>query len=548
MKMAKLSSVFVAAATLGAALPATAAPTLYPRSGNRLSEVTNPSKAVVISDTADRNVQWVLPPATGGTELTGVSLTANVGFCEEMAFLQGTSRQLAERIAARSLEIDEKQPEIEALYGQLADLREDAARANTPEIQLINAARDRIEDIEYEIDDLRDALRDCDTDQCEDDIEEDIQALRAERTELRAEVRDLERLHRTQLRAYETANNLVDAKQDEIDDVERRLDNARESLLRARSQIFEMYRQYGTLEGGFGNVDFDTGWDTAIQQLRDANSGRGFVFTPIPTREVRIFPQILPGFHSDNYLAGLPAVLAYTVAGRTVRMEDNEHTFAALPPHIPANMRLSLIGACPIARPESWDLPENQSGSPLFGLRAEYQYPSAFRTNVTVTYNLWKVYEYMKSVSVDGGLFSTSTEVNESESTDEGTRWTFNFFDESGLTPDQIKEIKATIKAELMADVLRVMAVPSASAQSGTRDLMPAPQSGAVVLANGISDTCGWWSPYCVGASWALRGLQAIFGGSETETRYQSQHNTSVSRSYADDAIQYRPATTAFVR
>lgn len=548
MKMAKLSSVFVAAATLGAALPATAAPTLYPRAGNRLSEVTNPSKAVVISDTADRNVHWVLPPATGGTELTGVSLTANVGFCEEMAFLQGTSRQLAERIAARSLEIDEKQPEIEALYAELADLREDAARANTPEIQLINAARDRIDDIEFEIDDLRDALRDCDTDQCEDDIEEDIQALRAERTELRAEVRDLERLHRTQLRAYETANNLVDAKQDEIDDVERRLDNARESLLRARSQIFEMYRQYGTLEGGFGNVDFDTGWDTAVQQLRDANPGRGFVFTPIPTREVRIFPQILPGFHSDNYLAGLPAVLAYTVAGRTVRMEDNEHTFAALPPHIPANMRLSLIGACPIARPEAWDLPEDQSGSPLFGLRAEYQYPSAFRTNVTVTYNLWKVYEYMKSVSVDGGLFSTSTEVDESESTDEGSRWSFNFFDESGLTPDQIKEIKATIKAELMADVLRVMAVPSSSAESGTRDLMPAPQSGAVVLANGISDTCGWWSPYCVGASWALRGLQAIFGGSETETRYQSQHNVSVSRSYADDAIQYRPATTAFVR
>src|SRR6185436_7361447 len=111
------------------ATPALAVPTLYPRPGNRLSEVRNDTSSPVISDSADSSQLWVLPAQRGEVEVTGVSAGANVGFCKEMTFLQSASLRLAKRIEATSAELDTVyKPRLDALGVRKAELAEEAAR------------------------------------------------------------------------------------------------------------------------------------------------------------------------------------------------------------------------------------------------------------------------------------------------------------------------------------------------------------------------------------------------------------------------------------
>jgi molecular chaperone GrpE (heat shock protein) len=544
--MKKLGSMVVLAATLGAAVPATAAPSLYPQPGNRIHEVTNPTKAVAISDTVNNRLFWVMPPSTGGTTLSGVFYSGNTGFCGEMVTLQTASHSLTQRIVARMEELDEL-ADIEAvILAEITARRVAAAALVTPSIERIRALRNLILDLEDEIAELREQRLDCETSECRAEKAAEIAAKTEERRVLRAELRALENQNFEALEAYEAAMRFAKIKEDEMAANQTRVNRAVDGLIASKQQLMNMYRTYATIEGGFGNVVFDTGWEQAVEDLRTANAAKGFVFEPIPTSDVRVFPQLLPGYHSDNYLAGMPSVLDYTIAGRQVLPTDIEHHFASLPAAVPANMRLSLIGACPLKDPESWDLPKDgPTGSPLFGLRAEYQYESAFFMRATAKYNMWKIYEHVKTVSTSGGLFRSSTKVFEDSDTSGEETWDIEVHDEGLMSDPERKEVEKQIKAELLGDVLRVMAVPQAAEPGGSVDLLPAPKPGAVVFADGLQ-SLGWWSPYATGASWILRGLSAIFGGSNAEARYRQTQNQDITREYNISDMKPRTGVTAF--
>jgi hypothetical protein len=544
----KLSAVIVAATTLGAAIPATAAPTLYPRAGNRLSEVVNNTPTVVISDTQNNKKFWVLPAKTGSMELTNLFYGANTGFCSEMSLLQSTSFELAQEISIQSTRILQYQGQIDQKTEELAVLRQAEADLLVPELRTIQDLRRDIEDIEDRIDDLRDLLLDCETDSCEEDIEDEIETLKDEKARLKDELRVLERQHRDAVREWERAKARVEAKDEEIQDIKRAIRGVTAELIESKNQIFSMYRHYGTLEGGFGGVNFSTNWTSSVETLRNAHRAKGFVFDPIDTSDVRVFPQLVPGIGTDDYLAGLPSVMSYTLNGRQISPTDSTQHLASFPDTMVANMRLSLVGACPYKFPAQWDLAEGQNGLPLYGLTSEYAYPSAFRTHVRASYNLWSVYEHMKRVSVDGGFFSTSTSVEETVDTDGDSTWTFHFYDESGMTDAEKTAVERQIKLELMADVLRLMGVPSQATVADNLNPMAPPPSGAAVLGQGIDSVCGWYNPYCSGASWILRGLQAIFGGSETETRFRETHNYTATREYSADFVQPRTGIVTFTR
>lgn len=151
----------------------------------------------------------------------------------------------------------------------------------------------------------------------------------------------------------------------------------------------------------------------------------------------------------------------------------------------------------------------------------------------------------MKRVTEDGGFFSSSTSVEETETSDGDSGMTFEFFDESGLSSWEQDAIKAQIKLELMQDVLRLMGVPVPSQGPGLDPMTP-PPNGAIVLANGIQSTCGWFSYFCGGASWILRGLSAIFGSSESEASFRTSYNYTATREYNTDATYDRSAMLTF--
>jgi hypothetical protein len=546
MSIRTSSALVTLAATLGLAVPASAAPILFARPGNRLAEVVNPDGlgAAVLGDSTDPNMLYVKPPAQGGTELTNVFFNANVGFCQELAYLQQTSFELVRLNTERMAELRRSDPEREALVAELRVLRADAAAKLVREVKDIRQLRFDVEDLTDLIDDLRERLLDCETDACEEDLQADIEEAKALRTELRADLRALERAHRVAVAAFEQAEALVAAKQTDIRELDAHRDDLAEAIAATAMQLKTMYFQYGQIEGGFGGIEFNSGWDAAIDVLRAANAGKGFSFQPLPTSDVRIFPQLIPG-GADGYLAGQSGVMAYTLNGRQISLADTEQHLASFPSTMSSSVRLSLIGACPVMDPDRWRLVPGAGGTPLFGLHAGYSYPVAFRTRVTASFNRWRIYELIKRQTSRNGFFRSKTSISVEENIDEGTVWSFDFFNESEITSEEKKTIEDQLKAELMASVLQEMAVPSVGQAAGSLDPMPAPEYGALVFARGL-DACGAWSPYCTVGAWALRGLHAVFGGASAETRFQQSNDRTITREYRSDAVQNTTGTTSF--
>jgi len=545
MKFSKLSGVIATAAILGTAMPAMAVPTLYPRAGNRLGQVRNTTKSVVIGDTTSANQLYVLPPQTGGVELANLFYSGNTGFCQEMHLLQGASFNLAQKIKEKSTEILSHEAELDGLRRQKGVLMQEAAALFADErVKAVEKLADRIEEIEDRIDQLRDDAEDCTTDACEDDIADEIDQLKAEKTQLKRDLRDAERAAGDAWRAYERAKKKVEAKQSEIDDVFAQVQAIVAELVRAKNQIFELYKQYGVLEGGLAGIDFNTGWSANLSTLRTANPS--FTVNTIETSDVRVYPAMIPGLGTDSYLASLPSVLGYTINGLEFDPKNITTSLPAFPDRMSGNVRLSLIGACPYKYPADWDLADGQNGLPLYGLTATYQYPSAFRTHVEAFINLWTVYEHMKKMTTEGGFFNTSTHVDEREDTDGAFGAHFVIRDEGNMNSDEIRALRDQLRWETMADVIRLMAVPASSGSNGDVNPLAPGDSGATVVANGIDQTCGWYSPWCTGASWILRGLQAIFGSSEAEAKFKQTHNFTVQRTYDTEQTQKRAGVVTF--
>ena len=539
-----LRSTVCASVLVSIASPALAVPTLYPRPGNRLPEVVNPTNSAVISDSRDANQQWVLPPLTGRTKLSGVFAGANVGFCPEMSLLQSASFRLAQRIEANSLELETVYaPELESLRQQKAALALEAASFYEDAVaDAIRDLEDAIDDAASRTEDLREQRDNCESDQCEDEISEEIEEIADQRRADRAELADLRREYRSTYQAHEALEEQAEALDEAMDDVEALSARKLKRIIETKTLLNEMYASYGKLEGALGNMNFQSGWQTNVQSLIAMNAGKGMTFNAINTHDARINVALVPGIGSASYLSSLPVVLDYTINGLNYNPLSPVQSLPSFPDSIGANVRLSLIGACPTLFPEEWNL-ERQDGVPLFGLTASYQYDSAFRTKAVATYNLHKIYEYYKKVEEDGGFFSSETKVTEWKNESGEPVVNVEVFDESGLSEAQINEIKEEVALMLLQDVLMAMGVPGPAGDN--LDPMPPPAPGAVVIADGLSATCGW-SIWCLGGSWLLRGLHAIFGGSTAEASFKSTYDVNASRTYDIDRVQPRPAISSY--
>jgi len=246
---------------------------------------------------------------------------------------------------------------------------------------------------------------------------------------------------------------------------------------------------------------------------------------------------------SDRYLAQLPMVLGYSINGQEYDPVDPFQSLPALPDVTSGNVRLSVIGACPILFPSDWQVERELDGTPLFGLTISYTYPSAFRTRAKATYNLHKLYEYYKKEERRGGFFRSSSKITEWRTETGSPVVEIEVFDESGMSREQVDALREEVALQLMQDVLLAMGVQTPNA--GSPNPVPPPPNGAVVFADGLQATCSW-SLWCQGGSWALRGLSAVFGGSAAEASFKATYDVSASRIYDLDRALPRAAVLSF--
>jgi predicted nucleic acid-binding Zn-ribbon protein len=536
-------------ALLTIASAASAAPTIFPRPGNRLAQVNNPTASTILADSQDPSTLYVMPPSAGKASLANTTYSANVGFCAEMRDLQQYSRNLTKRIDQTISEVETYKAELDALRRKKGEYAEqaEAVKRSSKAVSEADTLSDRIDDIAARIDELRDRRDQCGEDDatCRDEIGEELDSLRDEKRELSAELREKRREAGQSLRDYERLEGKARAVQTQIEDVFGLVDEKIKFIAKGRNQIWEMYRNFAKIEGGTASVDFDSGWNASVLAVRSANAG--FHVVPIQTQDVRVAVSLVPGLGTDGYLDSLPAVLNMTINGQPLDPNNPFQTMPSVPETVTASVRLSLIGACAQRAPEAFDIEKDAQGLPVYGLAETYQYPSTFRTKVTAKVNIWNAYTYMKKVTTDGGFFSSSTRTEENESTNGDSFVKIESFDESGLSKEEVQALEDMIKLEVVQDVLRIMGVPQA-ARGGHLDAVAPPASGIVVLAEGVDRTCGWFSFACTGVSWVLRGLGAIFGSSTVEAEFQKNNNYWARRSYDRDAVSMRPGMVTFKR
>ena len=258
----------------------------------------------------------------------------------------------------------------------------------------------------------------------------------------------------------------------------------------------------------------------------------------------------------ESYLNSLPAILDYNISGHkfTPWGERNIGEAATgMPELIAGSLRLSLIGACPLAvegffKDKDVNVKESANGNPLLALSATYEYPTTFKYKVEASYNLYRFYEKIKKKGKRGGFFSSKAYASLIEDAVGGDTFEIKWEEQDDdFTQEQRLKITAQLKEELTNRVLKIMAEPimsSAPAMALDNPGVP-PENGAVVLANGLNKSCGF-NLYCKIGSWVLKGANAIWGSSSTEERFKQTWDRTATEIWSSDRVSYRADTVSF--
>lgn len=513
-----------------------ALPTIYPTSISLLSSINNKTNSNIVADNVDPRVFYVMPPNSAQSTVSGLhTVNANVGFCKEIADQQRYSRTLAEKLMIIEAEQAERKDFIEDLNTKLSNANAEMARkAVVLKVEEIIALDARIESIEARISELNDKLLSC-TENCQH-LSGEIKELRNEKMETSRRRRELAAARTKEVREYEKSKALVEAIKSDIATEDDTWTKINSRVLTLRNSYLNMYSAFASMEGGRANIQFKSNWDDNIDSLRAENPS--FTFHKMETRNAVISTNI-----SD--LKDAPpggAILGYSIGGL---YSEGKFTQTAYPQDLSANVRLSLLGACPMLHPEYYDIPN--SSEMKYGMSITYEYPSAFTVDVEANYNMYKMYQKIVKSGSKGGFFRSKSWSSVEERTffrDEfKVKW--NEQDESvALTDVQ----KADMEREMRNNILGRLAAIGLPAMTNAAALLPTPAiptTGAVVLSGSLMKTCPT-NIYCVGASIGLNVLQAIFGSSSTSSSYTNIQDADLKEIWSKTKVTYKPAISTY--
>lgn len=538
---------------------ALAVPTAYPARPGQLFNVSNPTTSTVLGDSDDPSLGYVLPPSVGTVAPAGLSgLSANMGFCKEMAELRGMSESLTLAIAKENSKLAGFEPAFQAKQEAYEKAQAAAAAVITQstDIQQIDDLGTAVVELQQRIESLSGILGSCEDmnrPKCAEALDE-IKSTQGELVKSREELAKLRQQTRADLTAYNRAKAAVRVAKEAMNATYEPIDAVKKQIAEARAQLSSFYSRFAQMEGAFSAVRYDSGWDENVAILRDTNPT--YRFERINTRAVKVNATVLSRASKMEYLASLPQVLDYSVNGKvhlpyagSPESGSGEDTLDSFPSEMEIDFRLNLLGACPIAHPDWFNVDKDLRGAPLMSISATYEYPAAFYTRVTFSYDLDKIFDHMERVTHSSGFFSSHDYhdiVETPFSRDEfSTDWRES--DPDHLLSEGAKNrIETQVKAELVARVLRDEYTLQPGALSQPLSL-PVPEHGAMVLARGLDDACGSISFYCAAGSFVLKGLDAIFGHNDRMDHFHREYHGQSIETWNRQTARWVPGTTVFV-
>jgi len=517
--------------------PLFAVPTIYPKSySNTIRNNTNSS---VVADSTDAYKYYVLPPSKVEVKVLSVnSVTANIGFCKEVADIQkynADTLQLLNNLKQREYELlmlitshEKKIREAKVAFAQYIK-QKDLGKLIDYDNQL--------SEMNQRLDSLYSAYKNCSLN-C-GAIATDIENLQESRNRLE-ETRFLFVVSRSAdtdeyLRQKREIESLEGQKLASIDTVKKVQADLRELYL----DFISMYDAHVKREGAKITVEYDSGWTRNLSRLQMDNPH--FRFEKISTQNAVV--------RADSYSNLLPgaSIIGFNFGG--VGNINGPVSMEAYPEHFSGNATLNLLGACPILYPQLFGLPLNDDRvnpqKMKFGLTVGYQFPSEFSYGVTVRYNMYKLYELTQKHGKKGGFFSSSSwstkDENEYYKDAFNVDWTSQS-DRLMLSPEQ----KANIEKDLRRNILSRLA--SFMVMTTTPKLGAAAEPdkpGALVLSDSLSQSCGLHIT-CKGASMALRLIYDVFSSSSMSDSYKQTINVESVEVYSSRQVLLQPMITTY--
>jgi hypothetical protein len=517
-----------------------AVPTIYPVNENELSKIHNSTNSDLVADTKNIDHFWVMPPNTGKSTVSGLhSLTANIGFCKEMADSQAYSRRTSERIYALSQKQEESQEAINHKVEMLTHAKIKLAKyAEKNQLNELKKIDDRVADLEAMIETTLADLDEC-SQNCTE-LETHFYTLSDEKRKEVATRRDIARRHRSAVRLYEKKRRVVEALTEEINMMEERWVKLNNSLKSLRETFISIYSSFAAMEGAKASIGFSNNWEKNLKELRQANPGVSF--QKIPTKNAVISTSLIG-------VDGIPtskAIMNYSMGGN---FSEGILKLPAYPEESMGSITLSLLGACPMVHPDYFDINvANASEQMQYGLTVSYEYPTAFLLKATAEYNMYKMYQKIVKSKKRGGFFSsrTSTSVSEKNIFRDSFKVTWHEQDsENSLTNEEKNALEADWRKTIFAR-LAAIGLP-AVASAGTLVLENPPQNGAVLLGNSLaSNRACQTNIYCTGAAIGFKVLAAIFGSSKSTTSYTNIQDVNMKEEWSREKVIYKPYISTY--
>lgn len=552
--MKSLSTITVALglAALSFAGEASAAPGAFGSKCGALT-INNDTPATLLRDTEDCSLVWVLPPNAGKTQLTGFTPSANLGMCKEVKTAQGASERVLQRMDATQKEVDELQPQYDAANKRVVDatakVHDLLQKAELKQLNDMETAQAAVEDKLQAVSDKMDGCdKNCDA------LSDEYKQLSKQRQDLASAVGKLRSKYLASVRQYDQAKAELNAAEEERNDVGAGLQAIYAKQSQFHKDLLDLLVFYSRIEGGYAHLDYDTQWDDAVARLTKEYNGQ-YQFRKVPTKDARIFANLVGAGDQATYLSSMPSLLDYSINGLKFQPfgEERQPEMSSLPSHFSGTLRLSLMGGCPLyykdyltsnelqpsgTAPDSWN----------FAISTTYKYPAAYKMKMTASYNLYQFYQKIVESSSSGGLFSSHTATSIAETKlDHDTfsiDWTVEDPD-SKYDEETRQQIAKELKLDLIGRVLGTMAQPTF--ENVPMPSVPQQQGhGAVVLANGLQSTCGMVNVWCTAGSWVLRGLDAIFGSNSATNTFRSTWDRTATETWNSDTTKWNTGATLF--
>lgn len=529
--------------TMTTALLATgvlAAPTIYPKDPSLLMTITNTTNSNLVADDSDPRVIWVMPPNSAFSKVGSLhTITANIGFCSQMAKIQTYTEDLVDGLQELQKNENRAIDELDGIRQKISDANQELAQyVSSNMLQDIANLDARLTDVEDQISVLNGKLETC-TDKCSE-FSGQLSELRRERTKLAKDRRAMAKDKIKLVREMDRKKASVEGYQNDLVAAENKYKNLKQEVLKLHSDLLGMYKEFAKMEGARAPVSFESTWDANIQELEKNNAG--FEFKQIHTENATIRTSLMAG----NALPGDSAVMSYEMSGKAV---EGGIEFPSYPPSFSANLRLSLIGACPIIHPGLFNIPvENTTDLMNYGMIISYEYPTVVEAKLQIKYTMYKMYEKIVKSKTKGGFFSSSKKTSITEKNffkeDFKTQW---FEDDAKVA--YTEEEKADIEKDIRDDMFARLAANALPAipNPGLLIAGDAPVNGAAVLGSSLAKNkqCQV-NKWCAAATIGVNVLNAVFGGSTSAAKFTSIHHTEQTVDWSRKQVVMKPWISSY--